>query len=58
MKKKVYISGPVSGLSEEEYTSKFKKAEDYLLDLGYAVYNPVDAGVIQSIDRYNFFAWQ
>ena len=45
-KKKIFIAGQVSGLSEDEYTAKFKKAEDYLLGLGYAVYNPADADVI------------
>ena len=47
MKKRIYISGKISGLPEKEYKQRFKQAEDYLLDKGYAVYNPVDASVIQ-----------
>lgn len=50
MKKKVvYISGRISGLSEEEYISKFKRAEKFLYSVGYMVYNPVEANVIQQI---------
>ena len=55
MKKKIYLSGKVSGLTMEEYTAKFKRAEEYLLGLGYAVYNPIDADVIQ--DTYLEFGY-
>jgi hypothetical protein len=47
MKKRIYISGKISGLPEEEYKQRFKQAEEYLLGKGYAVYNPVEASVIQ-----------
>lgn len=48
-KKKIYLSGKISGLSIEDYTAHFKQAEDYLLGLGYAVYNPIESEIIQSI---------
>lgn len=37
---KVYISGRMSGLSEEEYTAHFRKAERELRAKGYRVCNP------------------
>lgn len=40
-KKKVYISGQITGLSEEEYKNNFNSAELYLTGLGYDVVNPV-----------------
>ena len=48
-KKKVYLSGKISDLSIEDYTAHFKQAEEYLLGLGYAVYNPVESDIIQDI---------
>lgn len=39
-KKKVYLSGQITGLSEEEYKRKFKEAEDKLIGFGYDVVNP------------------
>lgn len=48
-KNKIYISGPVSKYPEEVYKAKFKRAEEYLLGLGYLVYNPVEASVIQEM---------
>lgn len=39
-KPKVYISGQITGLAEEEYKRKFKEAEDKLIGLGYDVVNP------------------
>ena len=40
-KPRVYISGKITGLSEEVYTSNFNCAEQTLLSLGYDVVNPV-----------------
>lgn len=40
-KPKVYISGQITGLSEEEYKNNFNSAELYLTGLGYDVVNPV-----------------
>ena len=39
-KPKVYLSGQITNLSEEEYKRKFKEAEDKLIGLGYDVVNP------------------
>ena len=40
MKKKVYISGKMSGLSREEYMERFHKASMLLVAEGYCVVNP------------------
>ena len=40
MKRKVYISGPITGLPREEYMAGFRKAELQLRDRGYRVCNP------------------
>ena len=40
-KKKVYISGKITGLEEAEYKKNFNEAELYLTGLGYDVVNPV-----------------
>jgi hypothetical protein len=38
---KFYISGPISGLSEEVYTDNFGRAEAFLLNEGYDCVNPL-----------------
>jgi hypothetical protein len=38
----VYISGKMSGLTEEEYRKNFKDAENRLAELGYNVVNPCE----------------
>ena len=38
--KKIYISGPISGLERSEYLARFAKAESLLADNGYRVVNP------------------
>lgn len=38
--KKIYISGPISGLEHSEYLARFAKAESLLADNGYRVVNP------------------
>lgn len=37
---KVFISGKMTGLTEEEYRAKFGKAAEKLLAEGYEVFNP------------------
>lgn len=39
-KKKVYISGQISGLSREEYMARFARAEELLANEGFNVVNP------------------
>lgn len=39
-KSKVYLSGQITNLPEEEYKRKFKEAEEKLISLGYDVVNP------------------
>jgi len=46
MKKKVYISGKMSGLSEDEFKSLFKEAEVKLIEEGYDVVNPCEIDYI------------
>lgn len=41
-KKKVYLSGRMSGLEEEEFKAIFKEAEDELIEMGYEVINPCE----------------
>lgn len=38
---KVYISGPISGLEEEEFKTNFGRAEALLLDLGHEPVSPL-----------------
>src|SRR5215469_16538110 len=40
--KKCYIAGKVTGLSEQEYRSKFRNAEIAVTVLGYEPINPVE----------------
>ena len=39
--KKVFISGPVTGLEYDQVVKKFNAVEQKLLDMGYQVFNPV-----------------
>lgn len=41
-RKRVYISGKISGLSFEEAFAKFDEAKDYFLKLDYDVVNPMN----------------
>lgn len=41
---RVYLSGPITGLSEEEYTRRFATAERHYEAAGYEVVNPVTIG--------------
>ena len=40
----VYLSGPITGLSEKEYTRRFARAEQHYRTAGYEVVNPVTIG--------------
>lgn len=51
MKKLVYISGAVSDIPERVYKARFKKAEKFLLGLGYDVFNPIEDEEIQTVFR-------
>lgn len=42
--KKIYLSGKMTGLSEEEYTKLFAAAEKFYEAQGYKVINPVVLG--------------
>jgi hypothetical protein len=39
---KIYIAGPITGLSKEDYTLYFKRAEAIIRDLGFEPVNPVE----------------
>ena len=43
---RVYLSGPITGLSEPEYTRLFARAEQHYLTAGYEVVNPVELGKV------------
>ena len=45
-KKKVYLSGRMSGLEEEEFKAIFKEAEEELIEMGYEVINPCEIDYI------------
>ena len=38
---RVYLSGPITGLTAEEYTRRFARAEQHYKTAGYEVVNPV-----------------
>ena len=42
---RVYLSGPITGLTEEEYTARFARAERHYEAAGYEVVNPVTVGL-------------
>ena len=42
---RVYLSGPITGLPEEEYTRRFARAEQHYRTAGYEVVNPVTVGL-------------
>ena len=41
---RVYISGKITGLTKEEYTRNFQRAEQHYLTAGFEVVNPVTTG--------------
>lgn len=44
-KKRIYISGPISGKDPEERRNAFKRAEEKLKTLGFRVFNPMENGL-------------
>ena len=40
----VYLSGPITGLTEAEYTARFARAQRHYEAAGYEVVNPVTIG--------------
>lgn len=48
----IYISGAISGLNYENVVDKFAKAENYLSNIGYEVFNPLKNG----LDEH--FSWE
>lgn len=45
MKKRIYISGPISGLDKEERINRFDEIEQILSDEGFRVFNPLKNGL-------------
>lgn len=41
---RVYLSGQITGLTKEEYTRNFQRAEDFYKSAGFEVINPVKLG--------------
>jgi hypothetical protein len=41
---RVYLSGPITGLPEPEYTRNFARAEQHYRTAGFEVVNPVELG--------------
>lgn len=41
---RVYLSGPITGLTKEEYTRNFQRAEQHYRTAGFEVVNPVTIG--------------
>ena len=41
---RVYLSGQITGLSKEEYTRNFQRAEQHYKSAGFEVINPVTIG--------------
>lgn len=50
--KRVYISGKITGLSEEQWIENFNAAEEALLEAGYRVINPTKVKVDLDYDEY------
>lgn len=58
MKKKVYISGQMSGLSKEEYFARFHRAEILLQEQGFCTVNPARFCVCKYEWIYNLFGYK
>jgi hypothetical protein len=48
---RVYLSGPITGLTAEEYVARFARAEQHYRTAGYEVVNPVTIG--QELQKTN-----
>lgn len=52
MKKKIYISGPISGYEYEERKETFAMAKKFLELEGYEVFNPLENGLPSDADTH------
>ena len=55
---KVFISGPMSGLSKEEYTRRFDDAETMLKASGYKVINPSKFLICRYSKLFGFISYR
>lgn len=55
LKKKVYISGQITGLEEKEYKELFNTAEDILATFGYDPINPL---LLDETEDTKSWAWE
>lgn len=53
MKKRIYISGPISGLDKEECIKRFDEIEKMLSDDGFRVFNPLKNGLPFDADTHS-----
>ncbi len=51
-KKRIYISGPISGHDTEECRKRFKEVEIRLIEQGYRVFNPLKNGLPFNADTH------
>lgn len=54
-KAKIYISGKISGLAEEEAKNNFEKAEKDLIELGFIPINPMKLSCYADVLEYEDF---
>ena len=57
MKRRIYLSGPMSGIPRSEYQRKFREAERILHRHGYGVINPCNVWVCRWPWIYNAMEW-
>ena len=55
---KVFISGPMTGLSKEEYTRRFNDAEAMLKKAGYKVVNPASFLICKYPRLFGFISYR
>ena len=55
---RVFISGPMTGLSREEYTRRFNDAEAMLKEAGYKVVNPVNFLICNHPRLFGFVSYR
>ena len=57
-KRKIYISGPMTGLDREEYMKRFLLAEDRLHQIGYKrICNPINVWACRWPKLYKLIEW-
>ena len=57
MKRRIYLSGPMSGIPRSEYQRKFREAECILHRHGYGVINPCNVWACRWPWIYNAMEW-